>query len=59
MAGFTEKLGRRKEEAIVALLSQRNVEEAARASTKFDGPRSSWSASAAGRDRIISPRRKP
>jgi len=30
MAGFPAKLGRRKEEAIVALLSQRNVEEAAR-----------------------------
>lgn len=30
MAGFTEKLGRRKEGAIVALLSQRSVEEAAR-----------------------------
>ena len=31
MAGFEAKLGRRKEEAIVALLSQRTVEEAARA----------------------------
>jgi hypothetical protein len=30
MAGFSEKLGPRKEGAIVALLSQRNVEEAAR-----------------------------
>jgi hypothetical protein len=30
MSGFTAKLGRKKEEAIVALLSQRNVEEAAR-----------------------------
>jgi hypothetical protein len=30
MAGFTAKLGRKKEGAIVALLSQRNVEEAAR-----------------------------
>ncbi|HLN00864.1 MAG TPA: helix-turn-helix domain-containing protein [Bryobacteraceae bacterium] len=30
MAGFASKLGRKKEGAIVALLSQRNVEEAAR-----------------------------
>ena len=30
MSGFTAKLGHKKEEAIVALLSQRNVEEAAR-----------------------------
>lgn len=31
MAGFNGKLGRKKEEAIVALLSTRSVEEAARA----------------------------
>jgi len=31
MAGHGEKFGRKKEEAIVALLSQRNIEEAARA----------------------------
>jgi transposase-like protein len=31
MAGRGEKLGRKKEEAIVALLSQRNIEDAARA----------------------------
>src|SRR6202790_3519314 len=31
MAGHGEKFGRKKEEAIAALLSQRNVEEAARA----------------------------
>jgi len=31
MAGFEVKLGRKKEEAIVALLSQRSVDEAARA----------------------------
>jgi hypothetical protein len=30
MAGHGEKLGRKQEEAIVALLSQRNIEEAAR-----------------------------
>ena len=30
MAGHGEKFGRKKEEAIVALLTQRNVEEAAR-----------------------------
>ena len=31
MAGHGEKLGRKQEEAIAALLSQRNIEEAARA----------------------------
>ena len=31
MAGRSEKLGRKKEEAILALLSQRNIEDAARA----------------------------
>ncbi len=31
MAGHGEKFGRKKEEAIAALLSQRNIEEAARA----------------------------
>jgi hypothetical protein len=31
MAGHGEKFGRKKEDAIVALLSQRNVEDAARA----------------------------
>jgi len=31
MAGHGEKFGRKKEEAIAALLSQRNLEEAARA----------------------------
>ena len=30
MAGRSEKLGRKKEEAILALLSQRNIEDAAR-----------------------------
>jgi hypothetical protein len=31
MAGFSSKLTRKQEEAVVALLAQRNVEEAARA----------------------------